>query len=434
MSQTFQGTTTFSVFTALSLGFTILLLHSQAISLGLTILLLCSQAISLGFTILLLHSQAISLGLHHSSSVFPSYISGVHHSSSAFPSYISGVHHSSSAFPSYISGVHHSSSVFPSRISGVDHFEWDFCASDHFLSNRLGSHILSSWMVHAWCIFVTSIHLPRTWIPGSFESLWWNACVHRLDLSFYSHLKEFWGNGVRTHVDSMGKIPSTRKILPRGGSNLQRWFKQDSDPNTLPTSHSGPRGLLTPWVYHKGCRGLTDSHVITVPEQWPPHPGRAKKDLEKRMTYPWHITNSSWRGKVWESQLTPLVMSVQTPSAVSTRASKLWSTWQISHVCPAIQLFDPPDKSVMFVQPSNCLIHLTNQSCLSSHPTLWFTWQISHVCPAIQLSDPTDKSVMFVQPSNSLIHLTYQSCLSSHPTLWSTWQISHVCPAIHLSV
>ena len=33
--------------------------------------------------------------------------------------------------------------------------------------------------------------------------------MHRLDLAFYSHRKEFWGNGVRIRVNSMGKIPST---------------------------------------------------------------------------------------------------------------------------------------------------------------------------------------------------------------------------------
>ena len=46
-------------------------------------------------------------------------------------------------------------------------------------------------------------------MSGSFESVQWNACVHRLDLGLHSHLKEFLGNGVRTHVNSKGKIPST---------------------------------------------------------------------------------------------------------------------------------------------------------------------------------------------------------------------------------
>ena len=46
-------------------------------------------------------------------------------------------------------------------------------------------------------------------MSGSFESMRWNACVHRLDLGLYSHLKEFLGNGVINHVNSKGKIPST---------------------------------------------------------------------------------------------------------------------------------------------------------------------------------------------------------------------------------
>ena len=42
-------------------------------------------------------------------------------------------------------------------------------------------------------------------MSGSFESVKWNACVHRLDLSLYSHPKEFAGNVVRTNVNSKGK-------------------------------------------------------------------------------------------------------------------------------------------------------------------------------------------------------------------------------------
>ena len=70
-----------------------------------------------------------------------------------------------------------------------------------FLSNRWGSHIPSSWMVHAGCVFVASIHWPRSWMSRSLEPVWWNACEHRLDLGLYSYPKEFFGNGVRTHVN-----------------------------------------------------------------------------------------------------------------------------------------------------------------------------------------------------------------------------------------
>ena len=67
-----------------------------------------------------------------------------------------------------------------------------FCMCDSFsLSKHRGSHIPSLWMVHAKCVFVAGIHLSRTWMSVSFESMWWNACMHRLDLSLYSHLKEF---------------------------------------------------------------------------------------------------------------------------------------------------------------------------------------------------------------------------------------------------
>ena len=45
---------------------------------------------------------------------------------------------------------------------------------------------------------------------GSFESVRWNACVHRLGLGLHSHLKEFSWNGDRTHVNSKGKISSTK--------------------------------------------------------------------------------------------------------------------------------------------------------------------------------------------------------------------------------
>ena len=50
-------------------------------------------------------------------------------------------------------------------------------------------------------------------MSGSLGSVRWNACVHRLDLGLYSHPKEFLRNGVRTHVNSKGKIPLYRKKI-----------------------------------------------------------------------------------------------------------------------------------------------------------------------------------------------------------------------------
>ena len=64
-----------------------------------------------------------------------------------------------------------------------------------------------------------------------------HACTD--DFSLHSNPKEFWGNGVRAHVNSKGKIPLTGKNIRTGGSNPRRCIKQDSQPNTLP-SYSRP--------------------------------------------------------------------------------------------------------------------------------------------------------------------------------------------------
>ena len=76
---------------------------------------------------------------------------------------------------------------------GFTIFWWDFCKHDlfFFLSNHRGSHIPSSLMVPAGCVFVAGIHPSRTWMSGFFESTLLNACKYRLDLGLYSHPKEF---------------------------------------------------------------------------------------------------------------------------------------------------------------------------------------------------------------------------------------------------
>ena len=70
-------------------------------------------------------------------------------------------------------------------------------------------------MVHARCIFVASIHPSRTWMLGSFESMQWNACVHRLDLGLYSHLKDLGGEWSRKPCLLQGKYPLYQKTFPQ---------------------------------------------------------------------------------------------------------------------------------------------------------------------------------------------------------------------------
>ena len=75
---------------------------------------------------------------------------------------------------------------------------------------------------------------------GSFESVRWNVYVHRLDLGLCSHLKEFLGNGVRTHVNSKGKIPSTGKKISSEEDRTREGASSRTASLTLPTEISGP--------------------------------------------------------------------------------------------------------------------------------------------------------------------------------------------------
>ena len=84
----------------------------------------------------------------------------------------------------------------------------------------------------------------------SVGSVRWNGCVHRLDLGFFAHPKEFWGDGVKTHVTSKGKILST------GSSEEGRTHAAASCRTASPTHYrlscSGPSGRVPPVVYSCG--------------------------------------------------------------------------------------------------------------------------------------------------------------------------------------
>ena len=88
-------------------------------------------------------------------------------------------------------------------------------------------------MVRAGCVFVAGIHPSRSWTSGSFESVRWNACVHRLDLGLCSYPKEFWGSGVWTHVNSKGKIPSTGKCPQSSIEPATLWQRAQALPAEL---------------------------------------------------------------------------------------------------------------------------------------------------------------------------------------------------------
>ena len=96
----------------------------------------------------------------------------------------------------------------------------------------LTSYILFSSTMYAGCVIAIGICPSRTWMSGSFESVWWNTCVHRLDLGLYSNLKELGGNGVRSHVNSKGKSPPPEKF-----SLEEDWINDTASSRTVSPTH-----------------------------------------------------------------------------------------------------------------------------------------------------------------------------------------------------
>ena len=91
------------------------------------------------------------------------------------------------------------------------------------------------------------------------ESVRGNACVHRLDLGLYSHPKEFLGNGVWTHVNSKGKIPSTGTCPQRRIEPATLWTASPSTTNwAIPVPTAGNAR------YHQGIAGNARHHHGTA--------------------------------------------------------------------------------------------------------------------------------------------------------------------------
>ena len=96
-------------------------------------------------------------------------------------------------------------------------------------------------MVRAGCVFAAGIHPSRTWTSGSFESVWWNAWVHRLDLGLYSHPKEFLGEWSLNPCSLQGENPLYRKSSPDGDRTCDA---VDSEPKHYQQAIPAPPGHL----------------------------------------------------------------------------------------------------------------------------------------------------------------------------------------------
>ena len=118
-------------------------------------------------------------------------------------------------------------------------------------------------MVRAGFVSVANIHPSRTWM------LFWVFAVECICAQtgprFILLSERIVGNGVRTHVNSKGKVPSTRWF--RGGCNSRCCIMQDSEPNTLLTELFQPhasRGDLEPDSRSQGClKAKTSAPIIS---------------------------------------------------------------------------------------------------------------------------------------------------------------------------
>ena len=87
-------------------------------------------------------------------------------------------------------------------------------------------------MVHAGCV-VAGIHLSRTWMSGSFESMRWNAWVHRLDPVYTERVLGEWNQNLCQH---QGKYALYRRL--RGGWKPRHC--RTASPTHCRSSYSGP--------------------------------------------------------------------------------------------------------------------------------------------------------------------------------------------------
>ena len=101
-------------------------------------------------------------------------------------------------------------------------------------------------------------------MSGSFESVRWNTCVHRLELGLFPHRTEFLGNGVRTHVNSKLKIPSTgKKFSPEENGTHDVVLSRTASPTHYQRTIPPPSPSLTP------VRPVTELRLTHLPDNQP---------------------------------------------------------------------------------------------------------------------------------------------------------------------
>ena len=113
--------------------------------------------------------------------------------------------------------------------------------------------------------------------------------MHGPDLSLNSHLKEFLGNGVRTHVNSMGKIPSTGKNYPQ----------RRIEPTTLQQAgqqahHTTNELFRTAYPCYYSNYAYCMCHPLAEQRPWTCHTVRqSNTTLRTKLLHTWVIYKSS---------------------------------------------------------------------------------------------------------------------------------------------
>ena len=136
--------------------------------------------------------------------------------------------------------------AFPSYISGVHHFGVRFLRMWPFFNPTIK---VVTFRLRGWCVLGVFL-LPAFTRLGHERQDLLSPCdemhVCTDQTSVYTLIRRsFWGNGVWTHVNSKGKIPSTENV-PRGGSNPRRCEQRAQ---ALPTELFRPQ--LTHLIFHR---------------------------------------------------------------------------------------------------------------------------------------------------------------------------------------
>ena len=118
----------------------------------------------------------------------------------------------------------------PAISLGFTIFGWDFCVCGRFFNPTIK---VVTFRLRGWCLVGAFLLLAFTRPGHERQDLWVHAmkcvCAQTRPRVYTLIRKFFWGNGVWTHVNSNGKIPSTGKFPQRRIEPVTLWT---ASPNT----------------------------------------------------------------------------------------------------------------------------------------------------------------------------------------------------------